>query len=57
MEITINFNLSDDDEIELSKIIGVERQELPSAIAPFSVAAIEELVAMFLGKNDLAPIL
>ena len=51
MEITINFNLTEDDEIELARIIGVEHQDLLNALSPFAIAAVEELITMFLGQK------
>ena len=51
MEITVNFDLNQEDEIELARIIGAERQELSSALSPLAAASIEELISMFLGQK------
>jgi len=51
INITTTIQLSEDEQKELSRIIGCETSELPTYLVPYSSAALHEMISMFLGQN------
>ena len=51
MEIKSILNLSSEEEEELAKILTCQKAELSNSLSPFSSAALEEMVSMFLGQK------
>lgn len=50
-EVKANLNLTPEDEVELSRVLGCKPAELSAALAPYSSAALLEYVMMFLGQK------
>lgn len=51
MDITITTEITEENEIELSRILNCTRAELPERLAPFANASLEEYTGMFLGEK------
>ncbi|MBK1702395.1 hypothetical protein [Thiococcus pfennigii] len=51
MEVTATVDLSEQDQLELAKILGCNGGELPDKLRTYSSAALKEYISMFLGQR------
>jgi hypothetical protein len=51
MNINVDFQMSEEREIELSKILNCTREDLPEKLSPYANASLEEYTSMFLGEK------
>jgi hypothetical protein len=51
MELSVNIQLTEEDQVELSRILECEVADLADTLSPYASAGVEEIVTMFLGQK------